>query len=165
VRPPPLQPHGTPWVHLFFCASTGSVVPTIRDTVADFQQRLAQAKADAAIAREDAQADPSNRRLRVAAELKTEQAAQCGRDLAFWQFEAEVEREFTRISEGDSVVPAVLMRMAPRVHGQIDCDWVAAAVLQRRGISAPPGWRSLVSGEPLNDSFGANQAGAARISA
>jgi hypothetical protein len=133
-------------------------MPTFAEHIAEHQQRLTEAKIAAALAREDSKEKPADRRLRMRAELKSEETTKCGRDLALIQFWSLVEDEHNRIADGDVVVPPILWASAPRVRGEIDGDWVCAASLQRRGIAtAPKGWRSK-SGEPLNARFGIESA-------
>jgi hypothetical protein len=125
-------------------------VPTFADLVSEAEQRLAKAKVDATLAREDSKAKPSDRHLRIEAELKSEEAAKAGRDVSFWRYESDVEREFQRFCDGDVVVDPVLWALAPRHGGEPDPYWLAAASLVRRGIATPPkGWRSSGSGEPF----------------
>jgi hypothetical protein len=126
-------------------------MPTFAEMISEAEQRLVHAKAEATLGREDSKASPGDRRLRLAAEMKTEQAAKCGRELHFWEFEAEVEQEFSRIEVKDVVPDPLLVALAPLIDGYPDPYWLAAANLVRRGIATPPrDWRAP-SGEPISN--------------
>ena len=74
-------------------------MPTFADLVSEAEQRLAKAKVDATLAREDSKAKPSDRHLRIEAELKSEDAAKAGRDVSFWRYESEATRQPTSPSK------------------------------------------------------------------
>jgi hypothetical protein len=132
-------------------------MPTFADMVSETERRLAWAKAEATVARDDSKAKPADPRLRVAAQVKSDDVARAGREHALWVFEEQVEREYWRIAEGDSQPDPVLIALAPTVRGETDWIWPAAANLQQRGIKPPAGWRSSTSGEALNNVITSDQ--------
>jgi hypothetical protein len=122
---------------------------TLYDLLEQTKEAARVARRNAEFAREDSKADPKNRRLRIAADDASYAAAQAGRKVAEIEFLVRIEEWIARID--DVPVDETLLRLGPRVGGQIDCDWLAAAHLARAGVKVPQGWRSEVSGEPIND--------------
>jgi hypothetical protein len=94
------------------------------------------AKVDADLAPEESKADPQNRRLRVAAENAAYAAAEAGRRVAELEFEARVDEWLARDEPADDL----LVRLAPRVHGEIDWYWVGGATLSRQGVKQRGKW-------------------------
>jgi hypothetical protein len=100
------------------------------------------------LAREDSKADPKDRRLRIAAEDPSYEAAEAGRKVAEYEFLARIDAWVASDQPADELI----LSLAPRVNGKPDWDWVAAAHLARSGVKVPSGWVSELSGEPLHDS-------------
>jgi hypothetical protein len=121
---------------------------TLYDLLEEQREAARIARRNAEFAREDSKNNPKDRRLRVAADDTSHAAAQAGRKFAETEFLVRIDEWLSRDEPWDEL----LVKLAPRVRGEIDDDWVAAAHLVRAGVKIPVGWRSEFSGENLNDS-------------
>jgi len=121
---------------------------TLNDYVVELKEIARIAKRNAEFAREDSKADPSNRKLRVAADDASHASTLAGRRVAEIELLARIDEWISRDEPRDEL----LVKLAPRVSGEIDEDWLAAAHLARAGYRIPAGWRSEFSQESINDS-------------
>jgi hypothetical protein len=124
-----------------------TVVATIYDLIRDTEEELRVVRRDAKFAREDLKDAPKDRQLRIKLDNAEHRASELGRKIAEYQFIARIDEWLARDEPADEL----LLKLAPRVSGQIDTDWLAAAHLSRSGVKVPKGWRSSVSGETVND--------------
>jgi hypothetical protein len=120
---------------------------TFYDLIEEQREAARIARRSAEFAREDSKNDPKSRRLRIAADDASHAAAQAGRKVAETEFLVRIEEWLRRDEPWDEL----LVKLAPRVRGEIDDEWVAAAHLAGAGVKIPAGWRSEFSGETVND--------------
>ena len=106
-----------------------------------------RAKQHAEVARLRSKASPADPELRVAASTAADSASDAGRRVHELRFEQELDCWI----DSDPVLDENLVLLAPRVRGEMDSYWLAAAHLVAAGWNVPKGWRSPHSGEPIND--------------
>jgi hypothetical protein len=132
---------------LFRHAYGDTAVDTLQDLIRETEDQLRVARRDAKFAREDLKDAPKDRTLRIRLDNAESRASELGRQVAEYQFVAQLDEWLSR----DEPVDELLLKLAPRVGGRVDDEWLAAAHLARVGVKIPKGWRSSVSGETVND--------------
>jgi hypothetical protein len=119
---------------------------TFESAIASAESVFRRAKQAAEIARLRSKQSPADPELRVASQAAADAASDAGREVQRLQF----ERELDRWIDSDQVRDEALVLLAPRdSDGYPDLYWVAAAHLLAAGWTAPRGWRSPNTGEPL----------------
>jgi len=108
---------------------------------------LARAKIAAELARLDSKASPADVHLRAKALVADADATTAGRKRAELRFEESLDLWIDRLAANDIAADETLLALAPRVQGEVDWYWLAAAYLSRSGVTVPKNWRSPVSGE------------------